>query len=238
MNERLIRSMSPPHCNVTSMVILGSLLFCAATIFPACSGGGESSESLSTEQRYERGMAEMADKDYMGAILHFETLLLQDPAHELADDAQFQLGEAYYAQGEYYTAAFQYSRVLTEFRGSPHYRRALFKTGESYFALSPKFERDQKRTSQAIRQYEAFLQYFPNDTLSSVAAERIVDLREKLARRDFEIAKSYFERERYKAAEIYYQRVVDMYGDTSYASLATEALGRTRALLIDVSSGD
>ncbi len=216
------------------VALLGSILAIAPLTFSACSGGGESSASLTTEQRFERGMAEMSDEDYMGAILHFETLLLQDPAHELADDAQFQLGEAYYAQEEYYTAAFQYSRVLTEFRGSPHYRRALFMTGESYYALSPKFERDQKRTSQAIKQYEAFLQYFPNDTLSSIAAERIASLREKLARRDFEIAQSYFDRERYDAAEIYFQRVIDMYGDTSFASQAADALDRTRALIRDV----
>ena len=207
------------------------LLLMVATLsaLSACSGGDSATESMTTEQRFERGMAELEEEDYLDAILHFETLLLQDPAHELADDAQFHLGEAYYAQEEYYTAAFQYSRVLTEFRGSPHYRRALFMTGEAYYNLSPRFERDQKRTNQAIRQYEAFLQYFPNDTLAATAQERIGALREKLARRDYEIAASYFERSRFKAAEIYYQRVVDLYGDTRYAALAAEGVEMARA---------
>lgn len=195
----------------------------------ACSGGREGDSSLTTEERYSRGIEELKDEDYLEAVRHLETLLLQDPASELADDAQFHLAEAYYGQKEYYTAAFQYSRVLTEFRGSPYYKRALYMTGECYYQLSPRFERDQQRTEQAIRQYQAFLQYFPNDSLATTVRERIGTLRGKLAERDYSVAMSYMERSRFKAAAIYFQRVVDTYPDTEFARLAREGLDAANA---------
>lgn len=205
-------------------LLLCSFVLSFLTLLNGCSGSGESTSEWSTEQRYERGIERMNQEDFLGAIIHFETLLLQDPAHELADDAQFQLGEAYFGQEEYYTAAFQYSRVLTEFRGSSYYKRALFMTGECYHELSPRFERDQKRTNQAIKQYEAFLQYFPNDSLAAIAGSRISDLREKLAQRDYTVAESYLNRENYQAAEIYFQRVIDLYADTRFAEDARAGL--------------
>lgn len=200
------------------------LLPAGALVLNGCSGGRDIDNSLSSEERYARGMAELEEEDYLDAIRHFETLILQDPASELADDAQFHLGEAYYRQEEYYTAAFQYSRVLTEFRGSPYYRQALFMTGEAYFQLSPRFNRDQKRTEQAIRQYQAFLQYFPNDTLATTARERIQSLRTKLAHGDYAVAMFYFEKDQFEAAATYFRRVVDQYGDTEYGELARQGL--------------
>ena len=224
--------MNPASVSMRHHVLAQSsvaLPFIAALVIAGCSGGREADASLTTEERYNRGLEELKEEDYLEAVRHFETLLLQDPASELADDAQFYLAEAYFRQDEYYTAAFQYSRVLTEFRGSPYYKRALYMTGECYFLLSPRVERDQKRTEQAIRQYQAFLQYFPNDSLATTVRERIGSLRSKLAERDYSVAMAYMDRSEFRAAAIYFQRVIDSYPETEYAGRARNGLDLANA---------
>lgn len=209
-------------------LILVTTLF-VSSVLVSCGGSEDAVETVTAEERFDRGMAEFEDEDYLDAITQFETLLLQDPASDRADDAQFYLAESYYRDGEYFTAAFQYSRVLTDFRGSPYYKRALFMTGECYYEVAPKYQRDQKRTERAISQYEAFIGYFPNDSLTGVARERISDLREKLAQRDYSVAEGYFARNEYEAAAIYFQRVVDRYPETTWSQQAAARLGDAQA---------
>ena len=200
--------------------------YCAvAVLLTGCSGGQSLGSDATAEQRYDAGKASVESEDYLAAITHFETLLLQFPASEVADDAQFYLAESYYNSEEYFTAAFQYSRVLTDFRGSPYYKRALFMTGECYFAVSPKYHRDQKRTKRAMSQYDAFIGYFPDDSLAAVARERIASLREKLAQRDFSVAEGYFDRDEFAAAVIYFKRLVDRYPNSRWAAEAMPLLG-------------
>ena len=187
-----------------------------ATLLMGCGGSGSATADLTTEERFKRGMEALEDENYEKAKEFFEVILLQDPASELADDAQFYLAEAFYQSEEYRVAAFHYSRVLNDFPGSTYYKRALFMTGECYYIVSPQFERDQSQTERAITQYRAFIQFFPNDSLAQVVQTRIVDLRSRLAHRDYTVARHYLDRGEYKAAEIYFQRVIERYPETEY----------------------
>ena len=192
------------------------VMILSATLITGCGGSGSSTKDLTTEERFNKGMEALQKEDYQKAQEMFEVILLQDPASEYADDAQFHLAESYYLTGEYRVAAFHYSRVLNDFPGSPLYKQALFLTGECYYKVSPQFERDQSQTETAIRQYRAFLQFFPNDSLSQTVQERIVDLRTRLAHRDYSVAQQYLDRGEYKAADLYFQRVIDRYPETIY----------------------
>ncbi len=208
-----------PAYMTTSIRVL-AILTAAAIV--GCGGSGSSTKDLTTEERFKKGMEELADENYQKAQELFEVILLQDPASEYADDAQFYLAESFYRQEEYRVAAFHYSRVLNDFPGSPLYKQALYMTGECYYKVSPQFERDQSQTETAIRQYRAFLQYFPSDTLAQTVQQRIVDLRTRLAQRDYSVAQQYLDRGEFKAAEIYFQRVIERYPETVYYQLALQ----------------
>lgn len=218
MNCLLSRSVSP-------LLLLFAL--CGAVLM-SCGGSKEAAESISTEQHYKMGMAALEDEDYEKAKEQFEVILLQDPASEFADDAQFYLGETHYRNKEYRLAAFHYSRVLKDFPSSPYYKRALFLTGECYAEVSAQYEREQTQTENAITQYRAFVQFFPGDSLTQVAQGRIVDLRTKLAHRDYSVATHYLDRDEYKAAELYFQRVIDRYPETEYYAKALEGREEVR----------
>ena len=193
-------------------------------ILSGCGGSGSSTKNISTEERFRLGKLALDEEDYLKAQEFFEVILLQDPASEYADDAQFYLAESFYRTDEYRVAAFHYSRVLNDFPGSTHYKQALYMTGECYYNVSPQFERDQRQTENAIRQYQAFVQFFPSDSLTTHVRERIIDLRSRLAQRDYKVAHQYLNSGKYKAAEIYFQRIIERYPDTEFYALAQEGI--------------
>ncbi|MCE2502444.1 MAG: outer membrane protein assembly factor BamD [Chlorobi bacterium] len=196
-------------------------------LLPVITGCGESRSStkdLSTEERFRLGKEALDKGNHQKAQEYFEVILLQDPASEYADDAQFYLAESFYQTDEYRVAAFHYSRVLNDFPGSPFYKQALYMTGKCYYNVSPQYERDQRQTDNAIRQYKAFVQFYPTDSLSKHARERILELRSRLAQRDYSVAQHYLDRGEYKAAEIYFKRVIDRYPDTKYYALAQKGM--------------
>jgi outer membrane protein assembly factor BamD len=208
------------------LILLGAAVILAG--LPSCAGTEESAQKNSSEQRYKEGRAALADEDYTKAKELFNLIVTQDPASDVADDAQYYLGEAYFGNEEYRLAAFAYNRLRQSFPSSPYYKDAFFRASESYYMGSLPADRDQKETKYAIDQFRAFLQYYPQDSLSVTAKARLVELRSRLAKKDFLIAEQYMDLDDYRAALVYYDRVIAEYPDTDYYEQAT--IGKIRAL--------
>lgn len=202
------------------MVLLASL--------PSCAGSEGTIAQNSSEQRFRDGMAALADEDYIKAKELFDLIITQDPASDVADDAQFYLGEAYFGNEEYRLAAYAYNRLRTSFPNSPFYKDAFFRASESYYMGSLPSDRDQKETRIAIDQFRSFLQYYGQDSLAPVARARVTELRSRLAMKDFMNAEQYMDLDDYRAALIYYDRVIAEYADTDFYEQAM--IGKIRAL--------
>lgn len=212
----------------TSSFSIVSLCTAFALALAAC--GGEASQLLkngTTEQRFTAGMKELEEEDYLEAQQFFNTVILQDPTSDFADDAQFYLAESYFRDGDFKLAAFNYNRLRTAFATSPFAKTAFFRSGESYYFSSPTYDRDQRETRYAIDVFRAFVSIYPTDSLSVIAKGRIGELLEKLARKDFMTAELYMKTEDYRSAVLYYDRVIEDYPSTEFARLA--AAGRARA---------
>ncbi len=206
------------------------LLYLGTFMALVLAGCGSSSETTtqSTTERFKEAMAALEDEDYLEAQELFEVIILQDPASELADDAQFYLAEAFFRNEDYRMAAFNYNRLRQSFPNSPFYKQALFRASECYYHSSSQYERDQSDTEVAIDQYRIFAQLYPNDSLTAKANDRIRQLRSKLAQRQYAIAAQYVNMEEHKAALIYFDRVIAEFPDTDFYSQAI--LGKVQSL--------
>lgn len=209
-----------------SFVVLVALVLAASLL--ACGDPKVNLALATAEEKFRIAMKDYENEDYKEAGEKFNTIVLQEPTSEFADDAQFYIGECHFHNGEFLLAAFQFNRLRSNFPNSPYYRRALLRTAEAYSVSSPSFERDQSDTRTAIAQYEAYVRLYPEDSLTSFAQSEIHSLRSKLARKEYSIAEQYARLEDYKAAIIYYDRVIELYPDTEYNHEAIVA--RIRAL--------
>jgi len=208
---------------VRSLILLAPLVLLAS-----CGDSAQTLSTLTTEDRFRRGMEALEDEDYLEAQEAFNTIILQDPASDFADDAQFYLAESYFRNGEYKLAAFNYNRLRTSFPNSSFYKEAFFRSGEAYYFSSLSYDRDQRETKFAIDVYRAFSTYYGADSLAPIARSRIAELQNKLAQKDYMTAELYRKMDEHAAALVYYEKVIEGYPDTEYFQLAT--IGRIKTL--------
>jgi outer membrane protein assembly factor BamD len=203
-------------------------------IWLAFAGCGDSSQALkngNSEERFKQGMKEFEDEDYQEAEQIFNTIILQDPASDYADDAQFYLAESYFNDGDYKLAAFNYNRLRTSFPNSQYYKQAFFKSGESYYRSSLSYDRDQRETKYAIDVFKSFASIYAVDSLAGVARGRVGELQAKMAQKDLMTADLYLKMEDYKSSILYYTRVIELYPETDAARRATVAKAAAQAEL-------
>lgn len=158
-----------------------------------------------------------------------EIIRTQYPASQYADDALFLLAELHFRRGEYLMASFLYNQLRQAYPQSPYAREALYKIGQAYSALSPPYDRDQDYTYKALQFLQEFRQLYPADSLTPAVERQIHQLRTKLAQRDYSIAQLYRKLRSPESALIYYDSVVQQYGDTDFAELAF--VGKIEVLL-------
>lgn len=184
---------------------------------------------LSAEERFERGMQNYEDERYTRAIDEFRIVTRQFSGSDYADDAQYYMGMSYFNRGEYILAANEFEILVNTMSASPLVADAQFKLSLSYYNLSPRFDLDQEYTRKAIDELQTFIDFFPTHELVPDAEEKIHELNEKLARKQYENGKLYMRMRYYRAATRYFEIVIERFHDTEYAERAY--IGKVEALI-------
>jgi outer membrane protein assembly factor BamD len=188
-------------------------------LLAGCSPIPELGEATSPET-YEVGREAAERGDYVLAAEAYKRLLDASPLHDLADDALLGLADAHRALGDYALAEAEYADLLIDYPRSPLVPEAEYKIGLSYYEQSLPAALDQSMTRQAIDQFEYFLSAYPESEFAPGARERIAELTDRLADKDYQNAMLYVTLEKPHAARIYLEAVARDYPDTVWARLA------------------
>ncbi len=199
------------------------------TTFLAGCGGGIDTTTLSPEEYFNYVFELYNNEDYEEAVKEFQNILLQYPGNVITDDAQFYLGMTYFKRGEYLLSAYEFSKLIRDIPASQFIPEAQFMLAESYYQLSPDYRLDQAYSKKSIEEFQAFIDFFPANPKVEEAEQKINELNNRLAEKEFTAAYIYERMEYYNAAIMYYQYVADTYHDTEYAE---EALYNKIQLLI------
>ena len=209
--------------------VLILLLIIVAAAFNSCS----STQEVITQgagETYRNGLDYLKNKQYEKARNEFDVVVKQYPGSAYADSAQYFLAETYYDQEEYLTAAFEYGNINRNYPTSKLAASARYQVAKCYAAQSPRVELDQDNTRKAIDAFQSFIDYYPGSPLVPDAEKQIMDLRDKLAQKNYKIAQQYLILGYYKAALVYYDVVLDQFHDSDVADKA--ALGKVKVLII------
>lgn len=175
---------------------------------------------MTAEQHYQIGMKDFHEENYLDAIEEFKIVGLQYQGTRVADAAQFYMGECHFFREEYILAAYEYDLLIRTMPSSPYVSRARFQVATCYYKMSPKSSLDQDYSKKALDEYQAYIDYFPNDTLVNAAETRINELNTKAAKKEYENGVTYMYMEYYRAAAYYFDLVLEKYHDTPYAEPA------------------
>ena len=186
----------------------------------ACSSTKDTT-NMAPEDRLAYAKSLYEQEDYEEAIKEFDAIILQYPGSAIVDDAQYYLSMSRFKRGEYILAAYQFSRLIKGMPSSEYLADAQFMLADCYYELSPNYSLDQRYTKKAIEEFQVFIDVFPLNQKVTEAENKIKELNDKLAKKDFETARIYEKLEYYTAAIMYYDDVMEVYHDTQYAPLAS-----------------
>lgn len=201
---------------ILTLIILGLII---GSNFIGCSGSKDLS-ALTPEERFALAKEKFDKGDYLEAINDFESIMIQFAATGIVDDAQYYLAYSYFKREEFIKAAYEFSKLIRDYPTSEYVKDAQFMLAESYYKLSPHYTLDQRYTEKAIEEYQAFIDFFPQDPRASEAEKKIKELNDKLARKIFETAEQYRRMNYIKSAIIYYDLLLEKYPDSKFSSNA------------------
>lgn len=148
------------------------------------------------------------------AIEGFDAFLTVNPVHPKADSAQFLMADAYLRSGQAQQAAEEFRQMAITRPGSPLADDAQLGACRAYWELSPGLPQGQEHTQTAVRECGRVREFFPESPLIPEAEEILGRARDKLARKQYRVARYYFDRGFYESANIYFETVLQDYPET------------------------
>ena len=142
--------------------------------------------------------------------------------------AKLAIGDTWYKEGgsaALTQAESEYKDFITFFPNTPEAAEAQMKVGDIYFEQMYKPDRDPANAVHAQEEYRTMLQDFPDSPLIPRAKQRLREVQEVLAQRQFEIGEFYAQREVWPASIARLQTVADTYPLFSHSDQTLITLG-------------
>jgi outer membrane protein assembly factor BamD len=180
------------------------------------------------KELFDKAMTAMKKGKFDVARLDLQTLLNTYPESEYQMRAKLAVGDSWFKEGG--TAALtqaeaEYKDFITFFPNQPEAAEAQMKVADIYYMQMEKPDRDPKNAEQAEQEYRTMIQQFPDSTFVPRAKQRLREVQEVLAERQYQIGAFYGSREIWAASIARLQTVTDSYPLYSHSDLALIGLG-------------
>jgi outer membrane protein assembly factor BamD len=172
------------------------------------------------EELYNEGKEEDSNKKLKKALRLLEQIEPEFRGKPQGERLVFLLADTYYQLGDYYNSPFQFERFLQLYPNSQKAEEASYKAAASYFFRSPSYALDQTDTHKAIEELQVYLNKYPDGEFSDAANEKATELRIKLEKKAYEIAKQYHHTEYYKAAIASFNNFISDYPGSPFREAA------------------
>ena len=185
---------------------------------------------------FDRAMDQMKHNHMDQARIILQTLINTYPDSEYIARAKLAVGDSWYAEGgsaALAQAENEYKDFETFFPNMPEAAEAQLKIANIHYRQMEKPDRDFTHAMRAEEEYRNLINQYPDSKLVPEAKDRLREVQEVLAEREFLIGRFYFLRESWAAAIARLQSVVDDYPLYSGADDALFLLGSAYERQID-----
>ena len=192
------------------MRVLPYLMLSSLLTLAACSSSLKDPESVTEADIYEAAQEQLDREQWESAIANLQALEENFPFGTFAEQAQLELIYAYHRAGQPEMVAATADRFI---RLHPQHRNvdyAFYMKGVSAFSEGDSFvlkafssdmsERDLGKARDSLTHFSQLINRFPDSTYVSDAKQRMLHLRNILARYEIHVANYYFKRGAYLAA--------------------------------------
>jgi outer membrane protein assembly factor BamD len=180
------------------------------------------------KELFDKALIAMKKGKFDVARLDLQTLLNTYPESEYQMRAKLLVGDSWFKEGG--TAALtqaeaEYKDFITFFPNQPEAAEAQMKVADIYYDQMEKPDRDPKNADQAEQEYRTMIQQFPDSTFVPRAKQRLREVQEVMAERQYQVGSFYASHENWAATIARLQTVTDSYPLYSHSDLALIGLG-------------
>ncbi|MBQ7663609.1 MAG: outer membrane protein assembly factor BamD [Bacteroidaceae bacterium] len=165
----------------------------AIVVMTSCNSYTKVLKSASYDQKYE-----MAKQYYSRGQFNRASMLLNDVIQVLkgtdrGEESLFLLGMSNFNSRDYNAAAQYLNKYYTSYPKGIYTEEARYYSGMSYYKSTPEPKLDQSQTFVAIREFQEFIDMYPNSRFRQDAQQKIFELQDKLVEKEYLNAKLYYD---------------------------------------------
>jgi len=194
---------------------VNKLIVSLMIILNACSNISDSF-SADIQKKYDKGVELFNKGKYTRAREQFEFIVMNNPGSKLSIDAQFYLAESMFENKNFIEANLAYSKYIRWATDPFKIENARYKITNCAVNSVNKYQMDLDEAKVALSLLQEFIDDYPYSEFIGDSEILVADLRMKLAQKEYETAKLYVKLEKYDAAIIYFNTVINDYYDTQY----------------------
>lgn len=171
-------------------------------------------------------------KKWMGVSLYdfvdhpsveiFKRIVAKVPYSEYAPRAQYKLANILIQLGRWEEAREAFQKVIDNYSDSEWAAPAKYQLAVATARAFPGADYDSSYLEEAAERLDEFIEDYPEAQISSQAQDQLKTLREREAKKSFDIARFYENQGKYKSAVLYYAKVADNYPDSGYRDVSIE----------------
>ena len=180
------------------------------------------------KELFDKAMIALKKGKYDVARLDLQTLLNTYPDSEYQMRAKLAVGDTWYKEGgsaALTQAESEYKDFITFFPNTPEAAEAQMKVADIYFQQMQKPDRDPQNVIHAEAEYRQMIEQFPDSTLIPRAKQRLREVQEVMAQREFEVGQFYASQENWAGAIARLQTVADTYPLFSHSDQTLITIG-------------
>ena len=177
--------------------------FFALTMILLISSCNEYQKVLNNEDmnvKYKAAEEYYNNGEYRRANRILEQLVPAYRGKPQAERLVYFFADSYFQTKNYYLASYQFESFIKSFPKSQKLEEATFFAAKSHYMMSPTFSLDQEETNTAIEKLQIFMNNYPKSKFTDECNQLISELQNKIEKKEFEIAKQYYNIYDYRAA--------------------------------------
>ena len=170
---------------------LACLLLCSLLFF-SCGEYQKVLNKGTAEEQYKMATKMYESKKYSKALRLFEKITPAYRGKPQMERIQFMVALSNFNEKLYSISGYYFDRFVKNYPKSSKKEEAAFLSAYSYKLASPVFSLDPTDTNKALDAFQSFINTYPNSDKIEEANKHYKELRYKLQKKYFEIAKTYY----------------------------------------------
>lgn len=144
------------------------------------------------EDKYKMAVKLYETNKYAKALRLFEKVTPAYRGKPQMERVQFMVAQSNFNEKNYSLAGYYFDRFVKNYPKSSKREEASFLSAYSYKLASPVFSKDPTDTNKALEAFQSFINTYPDSEKIAEANQHYKELRYKLQKKYFEIAKVYY----------------------------------------------